>query len=194
MVVIPPPCRSPDLNVLDYSVFILWAAVGKCIRQPEAELPACYKESRTGLLRTGLRKTALGWTTSPRLSLVLVETHDVGCVTMGCSEAQKSRSLSVTYFCMCSKAQLSFFHRVDRDRQFTKLNRDQVAKLVCDNQVAKLDRDHQVAKVDLDRQSASEDRAATTKSLNRTATTKSLGWTRTGCQHGSSMCCACDKG
>ena len=54
--VMPLPRRSPDLNVLDYS---LWAAIGKRLRQQEADFPAAYKESRPGFLKR-LRKTALG--------------------------------------------------------------------------------------------------------------------------------------
>ena len=55
MEVMALPPRSPDLNVLDYS---MWAAIGKRLRVQEADFPPAHKETRIEFLKR-LRKTAL---------------------------------------------------------------------------------------------------------------------------------------
>jgi len=50
------PPRSPDLNVLDYSI---WAEISKRMRQQETQFPANKKESKEAFLKR-LRATALG--------------------------------------------------------------------------------------------------------------------------------------
>ncbi len=50
------PKRSPDLNVLDYS---LWSQINTRMRAQEREWPAEFKESRRGY-KARLRRTALG--------------------------------------------------------------------------------------------------------------------------------------
>ena len=50
------PPRSPEFNVLDYS---LWHAINARMRAQERKFPAKKKESKTGFLAR-LRRTALG--------------------------------------------------------------------------------------------------------------------------------------
>ena len=54
------PRRSPDLNVLDYS---LWHAINVRMRKQEATFRAGKKESKSAFLKR-LRKTALGLPTA----------------------------------------------------------------------------------------------------------------------------------
>eukprot|EP00973_Karenia_brevis_P090775 12404220-Karenia_brevis.AAC.1 len=55
MVSLDLPKRSPDLNVLDYS---LWHEIGKCMRSQESSMPKNTKESKDQFLKR-LRRTAL---------------------------------------------------------------------------------------------------------------------------------------
>ena len=50
------PRRSPDLNVLDYS---LWALIGKEMRKQEVDFPKGFKETMDAF-KVRLRKTAMG--------------------------------------------------------------------------------------------------------------------------------------
>ena len=50
------PPRSPDLNVLDYS---LWAEISRHLRKQERKFPKSKKESKADFIKR-LRKTAMG--------------------------------------------------------------------------------------------------------------------------------------